>query len=281
MEIRSPRARHLRIQPTHGLSAVFSNLRELWEFRDLLLLLALRDVKLRYRQTALGITWVVLQPLASCFVFAIIFGRVARLPSEGVPYLLFVFAGILPWSFFASALQRAGTSLIADSRLITKVYFPRMIIPIASVAAVLLDFLVSLIVMMALLAYYRVAPTANLTAIPVLLAVTFVAAVGVSLALSALNVYYRDFVHVLPFLVQIWMYASPLVYSARMVPDEWRGVYMLNPLVGIIGGFRWSLLAHTNFPWLAVSVAAAMSAALLFAGMLIFHRVGRSFADVI
>lgn len=275
------RARHIHIAPSRGIASLTVSARELWEFRDLLLLLALRDVKLRYKQTALGIVWVILQPLLSSVVFAIVFGRVARLPSDGVPYLLFVYAGILPWNFFASSLQRAGNSLITDSRLISKVYFPRMIIPIASTLAVLLDFCVSSSVMVALMILYRVPPTFNLLALPFILLIVVVTATGVSLGLSALTVYYRDFAHVLPFLVQIWMYASPLVYSGTMVPAKWKTIYALNPLAGVIDGFRWALLARTSFPWLSLGLAAVMAALFFFMGTFIFRRVERSFADVI
>lgn len=271
--------RHLHIKRSQGWSAL--NLREMWEFRDLFLILAGRDVKLRYKQTALGIIWVILQPLLASLIFAVIFGRLANLPSDGMPYILFVYAGILPWNLFAGSLQRAGNSLISDSRLISKVYFPRMIIPIASSAAVVVDFLVALVVMAALMVIYRVSPTVNLLALPALLLVVLLIGVGVSLWLSALNVYYRDFMYVLPFIVQIWMYASPLVYAGSMVPEKWKVVYGLNPMAGAIDGFRWALLGTGDFPALTLGVALLAGCLIFFGGAFVFRRVERSFADVV
>jgi lipopolysaccharide transport system permease protein len=273
------RAHHTRIQPSGGWSAL--GLRELWRFRDLFVILAGRDVKLRYRQTALGVIWVILQPLLAALIFAVVFGRLAALPSDGVPYLLFVYVGLLPWNFFASALQRAGNSLISDSRLISKVYFPRVIVPIASTGAVLIDFLVAAAVLVVLLGGYRVAPTWNLLALPALLALLLVISVGISLWLSALNVYYRDFMYALPFVVQVWMYASPLVYSVGTVPDRWKPLYALNPMAGVIDGFRWAVLGTQPFPWVSVSLAVLIGGLCFVSGALIFRRVERSFADVV
>src|SRR5258708_23583701 len=214
-EVRQP-VRHIRIQPESSWFPV--DFRELWAFRDLFAILAIRDMKLRYKQTILGVIWVILQPLVASLIFAIIFGRIASLPSDGKPYLLFVYAGMLPWNLFAGCPQRAGNSLISDAKLITKVYFPRLIIPIASSVAVLLDFAVAFVVMIVLLIVYRNdAPlTWNILALPLLLCVVLLISVGVSLFLSALNVYYRDFMYALPFMVQVWMYASPLVYAVSM-----------------------------------------------------------------
>lgn len=271
--------RHTRLHASRGWSAL--NFRELWEFRDLFLILAERDVKLRYKQTALGIIWVILQPLLASLIFAVIFGRLANLPSDGVPYLLFVYAGILPWNLFAGALQRASSSLTGNTGLISKVYFPRMIIPIASSAAVLVDFLVALAVMGCLLVVYRVPPSFNLLALPVVLAVVMLIAVGVSLWLSALNVYYRDFMYALPFVIQIWMYASPLVYSGGIVPEKWKLIYGLNPMAGAIDGFRWALLGSGAFPWLTMGIALGAGCALFIGGAFVFRRIERTFADVI
>lgn len=273
--------RYQRIEPSRGWAACGLNLRELWDFRDLLLQLAQRDLKLRYKQTLLGVTWVILQPLVASLVFAVVFGRVARLPSEGLPYLLFVYTGLLPWSFVAASVQRAGSSLIADSRLIARVYFPRMLIPFASLGAVLVDFAIAGLVMLVLLFAYRVPLTPNLLALPLLIGLMLLIATGVSLGLSALTVYYRDFVHMTPFLLQVWMYASPLVYSASMVPEEWRLLYGLNPMAGLIDGFRWSLLASGSFPAPAVALAGLVGALLLLFNATLFRRVERAFADVI
>lgn len=253
----------------------------LWTYRDLLYILAMRDVKLRYKQTALGIIWVILQPLVAALIFAVIFGRFANLPSSGVPYLPFVFAGMLPWNLFSGALQRAGNSLISDSRLISKVYFPRMTIPVASSAAVLIDFAVGLVVMLALIALYGIPLTANLLLLPVLLLLTLLISVGVSLFFSALNVYYRDFMYALPFLVQVWMYATPVVYSIDLIPPVVRNFYALNPMVGVIDGFRWALLGLGDFPLASVLLSLVIGVIVFVSGALVFQRVERNFADVI
>ncbi len=267
------------VQPTRGWSAI--NLRELWQYRDLLWILASRDVKLRYKQTALGVIWVVLQPLVAALIFAAIFGGFARLPSDGNPYLLFVFSGLLPWNFFAGALQRAGNSLITDSRLISKVYFPRLLIPLASTGAVLIDFAVTLGVFAILAVIYRVPPTWHLLALPVFLLLTILVAVGASLWLSAFNVQYRDFMYALPFLIQIWMYASPVVYATSLVPERWRALFSLNPAVGFIEGFRWSLLGGSSLTPEMVLTTLAIGLLVFVSGAYVFRRVERGFADVI
>ncbi|MFN8530012.1 MAG: ABC transporter permease [Anaerolineae bacterium] len=272
-------AYHVQIVPARRWAAL--NLSELWAFRDLVLILILRDIKLRYKQTALGVIWVILQPLIAAIIFAIIFGRFANLPSDGVPYLLFVFAGLLGWNFFAGALQRAGNSLVGDARLISKVYFPRMVIPIASAAAVLVDFGVAFAVMLALLVINGWALTVNLIVLPILLVILLLIAVGVSLFVSALNVYYRDFMYALPFVIQVWMYASPVVYSGSLIPQVARPFYAINPLVGIIDGFRWALLGVGDFPAVSLAFSLAAGVILFVAGTLVFQRVEQNFADVI
>jgi lipopolysaccharide transport system permease protein len=270
---------HIHIQPVRGWAAL--ELGELWRYRDLLYILMMRDIKLRYKQTALGVTWVILQPLVASLIFAAIFGRFAGLPSAGVAYLPFVFAGLLPWNLFAGALHRAGNSLITDSKLISKVYFPRIAIPIASSAAVILDFLVALVVMAGLLLIFSIPLTLNIIALPALLILTLLISIGVSLILSALNVYYRDFMYALPFIVQVWMYTSPVVYSADIIPDSIKGIYALNPLVGVIDGFRWALLGLEDFPLVSLSISLVMGVVLFIGGVGIFQRVERNFADVI
>ncbi len=280
LEVPPSRTRRLLvIEPARRWEIV--NLREIWGFRDLFYLLMLRDVKLRYKQTALGIVWVVLQPLVAALIFAVIFGRFAGLPSGNVPYLPFVFAGLLAWNLFAGALGRAGNSLLSDSRLISKVYFPRIIIPMASSAAVLVDFAVSLVVMLGLLVAFQIPFTWNLLTLPFWLGLALLNAVGVSLFFSALNVYYRDFSYALPFVIQVWMYASPVVYSADLIPGPLKSVYAINPIVGVIDGFRWALLGAGEFPLLTAAISLALGIALLIAGGLVFSRVENSFADVI
>lgn len=270
---------HHRIAPPKSWSEL--GIAELWAFRDLFGILALRDIKLRYKQTALGVSWVVLQPVVSSLIFAAVFGSLAQLPSDGAPYILFVFAAMLPWGLFAGSLQRAGNSLVGDARLISKVYFPRIIIPIASAAAVLLDFAVAFVVMLVLGAIYGVTPTLSWLAVVPLTALTFLVAAGASLFFSALNVYYRDFMYALPFVVQVWLYGSPLVYSTSLVPSEWKLVYYLNPMAGIIDGFRWALLGGREFPTTGVALAVVGAVAIFFCGVYVFQRVERSFADVI
>jgi len=257
------------------------HLREIWAYRDLLVILAGRDVKLRYKQTALGVMWVVLQPLAATLIFAVIFGRFASLPSEGSPYVLFVFAGLLPWNFVAGTIQRAGNSLIADSQLVSKVYFPRLLIPLSSTGAVLIDFMVTLMVMIALMAFYRIQPTAHLIALPLFLLLAVVIATGVSLWVSALNVRYRDFTYALPFLLQVWLYATPVAYASTLVPERFRALYGLNPAVGLTEGFRWALLGHATLTPSLLGVTVAASLASLLSGALAFRWVERSFADML
>jgi len=267
-----------RIEPSRGWS--LPDLAELWRFRDLFLMLALRDVKLRYKQTALGVVWVVLQPLLASAIFAAIFGYLARMPSDGVPYFLFVYGGLVPWNLFAGVLQRAGNSLVADAALASKVYFPRLIIPAASGLAVLVDAAVALLVLLGLLVLYGGSLTPTLLLLPFILLLTLLTGLGVAIWLAGLNVYYRDFVHVLPFLVQVWMYGSPVVYSASIVPPEWLPLYALNPMVGLIGAFRWAVGAGA-FPGFALAEGLVVSAIILTGGALVFRRVERSFADVV
>ncbi len=273
------RVPHIRISPPKGWWDL--DLVEVWSFRGLIWILVLRDIKLRYRQTALGVTWVILQPLLASFIFAIIFGNLAKLPSDNSPYILFVLAGMLPWNMFAQGLQRAGNSMVSDSRLISKIYFPRMVIPIASAAAVILDFGVSLVVFVIMCLFYGVSVSLTWLAVVPLVLLTYVIAVGLSLFFSALNVYYRDFAYALPFIVQTWMYASPLVYSSSLIPQQWRVLYALNPMTGVIEAFRWAFLGHADFPATHLVLSAAVAAAILVVGAVVFQRVERSFADVI
>lgn len=271
--------RRVRIQPASGWFHL--DLREIWAYRDLFLILMLRDVKIRYKQTALGVIWVILQPLTAALIFAVIFGQFAKLPSQGVPYTLYVFAAMLPWNIFSGALQRSGTSLISDSRLISKVYFPRIVIPMASSGAVLIDFAVAFVVGLGLMLAYGILPTWRLVAVPGLVLLTLLLTLGIGLLVSALNVYYRDFMYALPFVIQVWMYASPIAYSSAIVPDSVKAVYALNPLVGIIGGFRWALLDVGDFPWTSIALSVLVSMAFLAAGVVVFQRIEDSFADVI
>lgn len=241
----------------------------------------MRDVKLRYRQTALGVTWVILQPILTSGIFAVIFGLLAELPSDDSPYLLFAFAGTLPWTLFAQSLQRAGGSLVSGREMISKVYFPRLILPISSSFSVVVDFLVGLASISVLFLIYKEPLTWNLLAIPGLVLVNLLIAVGVSFWISAFSVHYRDFIYALPFLVQAWMYASPVAYATSIVPEKWVALYSLNPMVGVIEGFRWSLLGQGEFPWISFGISIAMGLVIFLFGALVFRRIERGFADVI
>ncbi len=270
---------HIRIRPASGLVAI--DLHELWAYRDLFLILMLRDVKVRYKQTMLGVAWVILQPLAAALIFAVIFGKFARLPSENTPYILLTYAAMLPWNVFSGAIQRAGTSLLSDSKLISKVYFPRILIPLASSTAVLVDFAVSFCVWLGLLLIYGIYPAWQMLAFLPLLLIVLVATFGVSLFFSALNVYYRDFMYALPFLIQVWMYLSPIAYTSEIIPSRYKIVYAINPLVGVVDGFRWAFLGTGDFPSLSLSLSLVVSMLLFLGGTLVFQRIEQNFADVI
>lgn len=257
------------------------NVGEWWAYRDLFMILMLRDVRVRYKQTVLGVLWVILQPLTAAGVFSIIFGQFADLPSQGRPYALYVFAAMLPWNIVAGALQRGGVSLLGDARLISKVYFPRVIIPIASASAVLVDFVVAFAVGTLLTASYRIYPSWQWLCIPLMVGLAMTLTLGIALLVSALNVYYRDFMYALPFVIQVWMYASPIAYSADIVPAKFQTLYALNPMVGIINGFRWALLDSGDFPWRSIVSSAITSLVLFVVGLLVFQRIEDTFADVI
>ena len=255
------------------------NLKELWDYRELLYFLVWRDVKVRYKQTAIGIAWAILQPLLTMIIFTLVFSQFAKIPSEGVPYPIFAFAALLPWIYFSQAIGRCASSVIGDAGLITKVYFPRLIIPLAAVIPPLVDFCCSLLILFAMIAWYGIAPTWALLAAPAFLLLALLTALGVGLWLSALNVRYRDVNYVVPFLIQIWMFASPVVYPVSLVPEKWRLLYSLNPMVGVIEGFRWAVLGKTppHFGIIAISGIAVL--ALLVGGILFFKRMERTFPD--
>jgi len=270
---------HTRVQLTRGWATI--NLRELWTYRDLFWILAGRDVRLRYKQTFLGVAWVILQPILTSGIFAIIFGVLANLPSDGTPYFLFAFAGSLPWNLFAQSLSRAGGSLVSSREMISKVYFPRMILPMASSMAVMLDFLIGLVVMGVLLLLYQQTPTLRLLTLPILVLINWLIAMGVSLWIAAFSVYYRDFVYILPFIIQAWMFASPIAYSTSLIPENFQWVYSINPMVGVINGFRWALLGQGELPGISLLMGLIVGILAVLFGSFIFRRVERSFADVI
>jgi lipopolysaccharide transport system permease protein len=272
------------LRPARGWISL--NLGALWAYRELVYFLTWRDIKVRYKQAALGIAWAIIQPVVSMVIFTVIFGRLAGLPTdEGIPahwYPVFSFAALLPWQLFQGALQRAGVSLVGNANLLTKIYFPRLIIPFSAVAAGLLDFLFSFLVLAGLMVYYQVPFSWNMLWLPLLVLLALLAALAVGLWLSALNVQYRDVQHMIPFLLQAWMYASPVVYSIDMIPADgpWRILYGLNPMTGVIQGFRWALLGGSP-PDRIMIVSVGMVLALLVSGLFYFRRMERSFADMV
>jgi lipopolysaccharide transport system permease protein len=253
---------------------------DLWRYRELFQVLAWRDVAVRYKQTVIGVAWAVIRPALTALVFTVVFGRIARLPSGGAPYPLLVLAGLLPWTFFAAALSDASNSLVANANLIGKVYFPRMIVPAATIAAALVDFGVSLAVMIVVMAWYRVAPDWRILALPLFTAMGIAASLGPALWLTSVNVRYRDFRYVVPFLAQIGLYVSPVGFSAVVVPDQWRLLYALNPMVGVIGGFRWCLLG-APLDWRVVAIGLGVIIVALWIGVGQFRRLEQTFADTL
>ena len=269
----------VRIRPSRGWRAL--NVTELWRYRELLFFLTLRDLKLRYKQTAFGVAWAVIQPLFTMVVFTIFFGNLGRLPSDGRPYALFVLAALLPWQLFAYALTQSSNSLVNEQRLLTKVYFPRLIVPVASVLAGVADFLVAFALVLIGMGVFRIAPTWTVLAAPLFVLLAVLTALGVGLWLSALNVQYRDVRYTIPFLTQFWMFLSPVAYPASLVPARFRVLYGLNPMVGVIEGFRWALLGTAAPDWGLMGVSAGVVAALLLGGGLYFLRMEKTFADVV
>jgi lipopolysaccharide transport system permease protein len=255
---------------------------DIWRYRELFRMLAWRDVAVRYKQTVIGTLWAIIRPLVTMVVFTVIFGRIAHLPSNGAPYALMVFAGMLPWSLFSTALTDASSSLVNSANLISKIYFPRIIVPAAAVMVSLVDFLISLAILAVLMAAYRYGPSWTIVFLPVFIAMAFFASLGPSLWITALNVKYRDFRYVIPFIVQLGLYASPVGFSSSVVPDQWRWLYSLNPMVGVIDGFRWCILGPgQGVDLISVATGAAVTAAFLAFGIYYFRRTERSFADLI
>ena len=268
-----------RIRPSRGWVAL--GLGELWEYRELLWFLVWRDVKVRYKQTALGAGWAILQPIATMVVFSLFFGRLAGMPSDGLPYPIFSFAALVPWTFFSQGLAQSANSLVGSQNLITKVYFPRLSIPIATVLAGLVDFALAFLVLIVMMLAYGIVPGPEVMALPPLLLLALVTALGAGLWLSALNVQFRDVRYIVPFLTQLWLFLTPIAYPSSLLEEPWRTVYGLNPMAGVVEGFRWALLgtAEPPGPMLAASVIAAL--ALLASGAFYFRRMEKTFADVV
>lgn len=275
------------LRPSRGLASL--NLRDLWIYRELVYFLTWRDLKVRYKQTALGAFWAILQPFLQMVVFTLLFGRVAKLPSDGIPYPIFSYTALLPWGLFSKALGDAGRSLVTNRNMITKIYFPRLVIPIASVLSGVVDFLIAFVVLIGLMIYYHNNPTISYTftitsaiwTLPLFVLLALVTALGASSWLSALNVMYRDVGYVLPFLTQLWFFITPIVYSVNEIPDQWLMVYSLNPMTGVVVGFRWALLGTPPPDWMMLLASTGVALLLLVSGLYYFRYMERSFADEI
>jgi len=267
------------LRPRKGLFHL--DLGSVWQYRELLFFLIWRDVKVRYKQTLIGASWAILQPLLSMVIFTVIFGAFAQIPSDGLPYPLFAYTALLPWTYFAQAVGQSGVSVVNDSDLIKKVYFPRLIVPIAAAVAPLVDFAIAFVLLIGLMVWFGIAPTLGIVVLPLFLLLALVTALTVSLFLSALNVRYRDVRHAIPFFIQFWMYASPVVYSVSLIPERWRLLYSLNPMVGVIEGFRWALLGKASPDFEVMAMSAAVVLVLFFGGIVYFKRMERTFADIV
>ena len=267
------------IEPKKGWVPI--DVREIWDYRELLYFLTKRDIKVRYKQTILGGLWAVIQPAFTMIVFTLFFGRLAKVPSDGLPYPIFVYAGLLPWTYFANAVSSSGNSLVGSANLITKVYFPRLMVPASAALAGLLDFFIALFVLAVLMVYYQFLPGAGILLFPFLVALTFLCAVGVGLWLSAFNVQYRDIRYAIPFLIQIWMFLSPVIYPVSLVNDRYQWLLALNPMGGVIHAYRASLLGHQPINWPLLGLSALIILALFFGGLFYFRRMEKVFADVV
>jgi lipopolysaccharide transport system permease protein len=267
------------IEPSKAL--LHLDLPTIWQYRELLYFLIWRDVKVRYKQTVIGAGWAILQPLMSMMIFTVIFGHLAQIPSNGIPYPIFAYAALLPWNFFSQAVSRSGASLVGDANLISKVYFPRMIVPISAAAAPLVDFAIAFVMLLGMMVWFGIAPSWGVLALPLFLFLALATALAVGMWLSALNVRYRDVGHTIPFLMQCWMFASPVVYPVSLVPEKWRLLYSLNPMVGVIEGCRWAILGQGSPDIGALLESAIIVMALLIGGVVYFRHMEQTFADVI
>jgi lipopolysaccharide transport system permease protein len=275
--VRAPRL--LSIEPLHGWASL--RLRELWEYRELLYFLTWRDIKVRYKQTVLGGAWALIQPIFTMLVFSVFFGRLAKVPSEGIPYSLFALAALVPWTFFANATTEAAGSLVANSSLVTKVYFPRLAIPVSAALAGLVDFALGFVLLLAFTMFRGAIPSGRVILLPVFFLLALITALGVGLWLSALNAKYRDIRYTLPFLMQFWMLATPIAYPSGLLSEPWRTIYGLNPMAGVVEGFRWSLLNGSERPGAMLIVSFATSLTVLISGALYFRRMEQTFADIV
>ena len=267
------------IEPRKSL--LHLDLKAIWEYRELLYFLVWRDLKVRYRQTVIGIGWVVLQPVLTMVLFTAVFGNFAKIPSDGVPYPIFTYSALLPWNLFASSLARGTESVVGNAQLISKIYFPRLLLPISGILSPTVDFAISFVIFAAMMIWFRTLPTWGVLALPFFLILALLTALAVGLWLSALNVRYRDVGHTIPFLVQLWMFASPVAYPVSLVPERWRVLYSLNPMAGVIEGFRWALLGKESPDFEVIIISSMMVTTLLISGVVFFKHTERTFADVI
>jgi lipopolysaccharide transport system permease protein len=267
------------IRKRHGLIGV--GFVELWRYRELFWFLALRDILVRYKQAVIGIAWSVLQPLFTMVVFSVIFGCLAKLPSDGVPYPILIFTALLPWQFFAQSMSSSSQSIVGSASIISKVYFPRLIIPTSAVISGAIDFCISFVILIGMMVWYKIMPTANIVYLPLFLLLAFTAALGVGLWLSALNVEFRDVFYIVPFLVQAGQYISPVAYSSSIIPEKWRLLYSLNPMAGVIDGFRWSILGTATPNWIGIIISTISVLVMFVGGLLYFRKMERTFSDII
>ncbi|NMC46533.1 MAG: ABC transporter permease [Chloroflexi bacterium] len=271
--------RSIVIKPSKGWAAL--NLKDLWNYRELIYFFTWRDLKVRYKQTLLGASWAVLQPFLTMVVFSIFFGGLAKVPSDGVPYPIFSYTALIPWTLFSKALQDASRSLVSSANIISKIYFPRLILPLSSTLAGLVDFVIAFVVLLGMMVFYGIAPTANIWMLPVFVLLALITAIGFALWLSALNVMYRDVGYIIPFLTQFWMYITPIAYPASMVPEQWKILYALNPMTGVVEGFRWALLGTGEGPGISLLISAGISVLVTVSGLFYFRRMERKFADMV
>jgi lipopolysaccharide transport system permease protein len=269
----------IRIEPSHGWVSL--GLHELWEYRELLYFLVWRDVKVRYKQTVLGAAWAIIQPFFTMVVFSLFFGRLAQIPSDDIPYPIFSYAALVPWTFFANGLSQASTGMVTHASLIKKIYFPRLAIPIARVLAGTVDFVLAFVVLLGMMLVYGIVPTVNAFWLPLFLLLALVTSLGVALWLAALNVQFRDVGYMVPFITQFWMFATPIAYPSSLLSEPWRTLYGINPMAGVVEGFRWALLDTDTVPGPAIIVSSLVALALLVSGAFYFRRMERTFADVV
>ncbi len=267
------------IQPSKGWVSL--KLKELWEYRELLYFLTWRDIKVRYKQTALGAAWAIIQPFFTMIVFSLFFGNLAKIPSDGIPYPIFAYAALVPWTFFANGLGQASNSLVGSANLIKKVYFPRLAVPISTVLSGVVDFALAFVVLLGMMLWFGIVPTLAILWLPIFLLLALVTSLGVGLWLSAMNVQFRDVRYVVPFLTQFWLFATPIAYPSSLLPEAWRTVYALNPMVGVVEGFRWALLGTNTAPGPMIVVSSVAALAILVSGAFYFRRMEKTFADVV